>query len=218
MAKAKRKTQKGHAGKPGPEIALCGAKNKRAGEIGNTGKVVPETCRKQAGWGTDHPGHGRCRLHGGSTPAQKKGVAVEVAKEAVAVFGLPRDIDPHAALLEELCRTAGHVSWLGEQVQSLEEGEMYGPVGSETYPRAEPHVWIRLYQGERKHLTDVAAACVKAGIEERRVTLAEQQGMMIAQVLRGVLGELGIAFEQAQPLLRKHLAVMEGTGRELGQG
>ena len=25
-------------------------------------------CRKPAGWGTDHNGVGRCRLHGGATP------------------------------------------------------------------------------------------------------------------------------------------------------
>jgi len=25
-------------------------------------------CGLPAGWGTDHPGHGRCRLHGGATP------------------------------------------------------------------------------------------------------------------------------------------------------
>lgn len=34
----------------------CGAKTRSAGR-----------CRKQAGWGTDHLGQGRCRLHGGSS-------------------------------------------------------------------------------------------------------------------------------------------------------
>jgi hypothetical protein len=27
-----------------------------------------EFCNRPAGWGTDHPGQGRCKLHGGSTP------------------------------------------------------------------------------------------------------------------------------------------------------
>lgn len=36
---------------------LCGAKT-RAGT----------PCRKPLGWGTDHPGQGRCKLHGGATP------------------------------------------------------------------------------------------------------------------------------------------------------
>lgn len=39
--------------------ALCGAK-KRDGS--------GETCRQVAGWGTDHVGTGRCKLHGGLSP------------------------------------------------------------------------------------------------------------------------------------------------------
>ena len=33
----------------------CGARNRQG-----------EPCGKSAGWGTDHKGEGRCRLHGGS--------------------------------------------------------------------------------------------------------------------------------------------------------
>lgn len=41
------------------KLPLCGAKhNKR-----------PGTCKRPAGWGTEHPGEGRCKLHGGG--AQK---------------------------------------------------------------------------------------------------------------------------------------------------
>lgn len=36
----------------------CGAKAKSTGQ----------TCQKSAGWGTDHRGAGRCRIHGGATP------------------------------------------------------------------------------------------------------------------------------------------------------
>lgn len=38
-------------------VGFCGARTRQGG-----------TCRKPAGWGTDHPGVGRCRLHGGATP------------------------------------------------------------------------------------------------------------------------------------------------------
>ena len=31
-------------------------------------------CRHEAGWGTDHTGHGRCKFHGGSTQAQETNV------------------------------------------------------------------------------------------------------------------------------------------------
>mgnify|MGYP000560232516 CR=1 FL=1 len=30
-------------------------------------------CRQRAGWGTDHVGSGRCKLHGGKSPGAPKG-------------------------------------------------------------------------------------------------------------------------------------------------
>lgn len=39
---------------------------------GATLKRGDGTCGHQAGWGTDHPGHGNCKLHGGATPTGKK--------------------------------------------------------------------------------------------------------------------------------------------------
>jgi hypothetical protein len=206
MAKSKAKKKQGKAG---PDVKLCAAKNKRAGQIGNTGKVVPATCQKTAGWGTDHPGIGRCRLHGGAAPSHSKNAQVVVAKEAVETYGLPREIDPQEALIEELARTAGHVGWLGQKVKELEEPEMYGPVGAETYPRAEPHVWIRLYQEERKHLANVASTCIKAGIEERRVQIAESQGLLLARVIDAVLKELKVPPDKARPILRRHLSAVQ---------
>lgn len=38
-------------------MTSCGAKTRGGG-----------LCRKGSGWGTDHPGQGRCKLHGGATP------------------------------------------------------------------------------------------------------------------------------------------------------
>ncbi|MFW5987868.1 MAG: hypothetical protein ACOCQA_00345 [bacterium] len=37
---------------------ICGAKTKGSGE----------PCQKPAGWGTDHVGVGKCKLHGGASP------------------------------------------------------------------------------------------------------------------------------------------------------
>ena len=46
---------------------LCGAAKRQGGGH----------CRKPAGWGTSHPGRGRCRLHGGATRSQSKRAADE---------------------------------------------------------------------------------------------------------------------------------------------
>jgi hypothetical protein len=56
------------------EPGKCGAKNRS----GNP-------CRRPAGWGTDHPGSGRCKLHGGlstgpKSPEGKKKIAANAIK------------------------------------------------------------------------------------------------------------------------------------------
>jgi hypothetical protein len=61
---------------------------------------------------------------------------------------------------------------------------------------AKPSVWLGLYQRERKHLVDVSKAAISAGIEERRVRLAESHGQLLAQVVRGVLADLNLTLEQ----------------------
>src|SRR3990167_4052651 len=155
-----------------------------------------------------------CRMHGGASPQvkakAKERLELEKATQAVENYGLPREIDPHSALLEELWRTAGHVAGLNFKVRDLEERELHGPVGGgrDAYPREEPHVWIRLYQEERGHFAKVAKSCIEVGIAERQVKLAEQQGMMIAKVIQAVLEDLGVADNPKVPaVVRRHLSL-----------
>ena len=53
--------------------ATCGARKKQG----------PGTCTRPAGWGTDHPGFGQCKLHGGSTQSGTKAAAERQAIAAV---------------------------------------------------------------------------------------------------------------------------------------
>lgn len=179
---------------------VCGAK-KRGGGL----------CKLRAGHGTDHVGIGRCKHHGGCTPNHEIQANRIKAERAVVVYGLSREIDPHSALLEELHRTAGHVSWLSLRVSELEEPEMHEAVGGGGggMTQEEPSVWIRLYQAERKHFADVAKTCVSVGIEERRVRLAEAQGILIAQVITGILTDLGVLDDPKVPsVVRRHLSTV----------
>jgi len=183
-------------------VKRCGAKTRSGGP-----------CKRAAGWGTEHADAaiGRCRLHGGSTRTHRAAARRELAAQAVITYGLPRDVDPRDALTEELHRTAGAVAWLGSQVQSMEADELAERVGGGqgAIPSVEPHVWVRLYRVERKHLADVAKTCIACGIEERRVRIAEGQGEMIAQVLRGVLSELGVAdLPETREVVRRHLILI----------
>lgn len=140
-----------------------------------------------------------CKMHGGKAPQNLAAADVRragrEAQLALESFGLPVAVDPHTALLEELHRTAGAVAWLGAIVADLERSDIGwgktrekdgGDDRGTTY-EAGKNVWVGLWQGERKHLVDVASACAKAGIEERRVQLAEDQGRMLAGVITRIL-------------------------------
>lgn len=156
----------------------CSAKSKQSGE----------QCKRWAS-----PGATVCATHGGKAPqvraAAERRLAAAEAERAAVTFGLPRDVDPHAALLEELHRTAGHVSWLSTLVAELDRENL----SQYTEAGRRPSVWVELYQTERKHLAAVATACLRAGIEERRVEIAQQQADVLVAVLRGVLADLGVA-------------------------
>jgi hypothetical protein len=141
------------------------------------------------------------------------------ASKEVERYGLPVEVDPHTALIEELERTAGHVAWLRLKVDEIAEDTtdaLVGPVGqsgpSESgghhHPSYEPNVWLKLYNEERKHLVKVAGSCISAGIAERRVKLAEEHGAMLAEIIKGILKELGVADDpKAGPVVRKYLTI-----------
>lgn len=187
-------------GKLDPE-SRCTAHAKHSGE----------RCKRTA-----IPGSTVCHYHGGKAPqvqaAALKRLALQEAERAVVTYGLPREVEPQEALLEELHRTAGHVAWLAFSVRELERREAYGPVGGSQYgfPRQEPHVWIRLYQEERKHFAEVAKICIAAGIEERRVQLAEDQARELARVVTAILTDLGhdLSEERTREVVR--LRLLEG--------
>lgn len=160
-----------------------------------------------------------CQWHGGKAPQVAAKAAerltLERAREAVETYGLARDISPTEALLEEVRWTAGHVDWLRQRVQETEQQALiWGTTTQEQMnsfgtgfegadessttvtDAATPHMWLVLYREERKHLLNVCKAAIAAGIEERRVRLAESQGTIIAAVIRNILGDLGLTDEQ----------------------
>lgn len=188
----------GDGNSKGHDSRYCGSRKKQ-GE---------GTCTRPAGWGTNHPGWGCCKLHGGCTQTVAEGAAREQIKAAVVTYGLPVDIDPTEALLQEVRHTAGHVAWLRQRIAELEQEALIWNRAEEVektateFPgidvtsKAAPHVWIDLYHRERKHLIDVCKAAIAAGIEERRVRIAEAQGNLLADVIRGILSDLQLTPEQ----------------------
>ncbi|MEV4991221.1 hypothetical protein [Pseudarthrobacter sp. LMD1-1-1.1] len=168
--------------------------------------------------------------------------ARETMTKAVRTLGLPVDVDPGKALLDEIHWTAGHVAWLREKVQELEtvdrltrgtddkttwnkDGDSEYHEGSDESGNPNAHslvwgqteyrdktggddagqtvveqaginIWYQLYLKEREHLAKVCALALRAGIEERKVKLAESQGALVADVIRRILNALGLTPEQ----------------------
>jgi hypothetical protein len=187
---------------PRHEKPKCGAK-KRQGD---------GCCRRPAGWGTDHPGAGCCKLHGGATESHRSAATEELARQAVITYGLPRDIAPTDALLEEVRYSAGHVAWLREQVAALEAQSLVWGIteetqknatefsGTDTTRAAAMNMWLDLYHKERRYLLDVTKAVIAAGVEERRVKLAEAQGSLLNDVIRRILARLSLTPDQSKLL------------------
>lgn len=187
-------------------------------------------CSKQAGWGTDHLGYGRCKLHGGSLPNHRENAKRLIAKEGVRAFALPLNIDPKDALLEELHRTAGIIAFYEYQINELAPkgtiaDTLTGPVGTEgptesgaiQTPKTEAHIWIRLHQEEREHYVKIAKVCIDAGIAEREVRIAEAQAAMIAQGIRALLQALNIPLDdpKVRSAIRESMSSITTQAREL---
>lgn len=171
----------------------CGAKTKGTG--------LP--CRRAPLRGAT-----RCALHGGLTPqslaAAEKRLARQEAVAAVAKLGLPVDVSPDAALLAEVQRCAGMVAYYQARVEevaaqgaeALAWGHTRTKIGGDdsgTTYEARPNVWLQLFNEERDRLVKASSAAIKAGIEERRVKLEEQQGIAVAAVIRRILSRLNLS-------------------------
>ena len=202
----------------------CGAK------AATTGK----SCLRPAGWGTLHPGEGRCRFHGGASPqAQLKG-AVEVARKELHMRmgdGLP--IHPIAAILKCISIANAEVDYWSRRVIELEEEQLAAPVvttrplklekGAESSTeRVEEHgptelnIAIKARHQAMDRLTHYSNVALKAGIAERQVRIAEQQAQLISTALRGILSDLGVSnHPEAPQVVRRHLALLSaGQARD----
>lgn len=175
------------------------------------------TCEQPAGLGTDHLGVGRCKFHGGATRSHERAGARELARRGLLWYGDPDpDADPGEALLEEVQRTAGHVAWLAKEISEREGPEEGAEPEEASAERLRLSSLRVLYREERDHLVRVCQVALNAGVEERRVRLAEQLGDQLANVLDAIFGELELTpkqRKQAPAIVRRHLFAIEG-GRE----
>ncbi len=171
------------------------------GKCGAVFKGKPP-CKHPAGYGTNHPGIGPCKHHGGCTPAHEQAASKEIAKRECDRLGVAIDTTPADALLNEVREAAGNVSFYRELVQDLNEhpsdaGEpaLYHPThhaSGEPTGEAKPHVLVVLYNEERARLREAAKAALHARIEERVVRMAEADAERIAEAQMRALIDMGL--------------------------
>jgi len=159
---------------------LCGAR-KRQGD---------GTCTQVAGWGTPHPGSGRCKLHGGNTRGQVTKARNEQVAAEVSRLGLSVETTPTAALQDALNRAQSDVIALGAKVALLDpEGWVQRERGQVV--RDEVSAWLKAYWSALDRLAGIASKCVSLGIEAAAVSVLAAHADQLVRVLQQVLAALG---------------------------
>ncbi len=191
----------------------CGAR-KRGPVEGN--------CRRPAGWGTDHVGAGRCKLHGGKTTAQTVNAQRVLAERAVKTFGLPiTGVPASVAILDEFAWIMGHLAWLRERVQEVQpDALVWGKTAEDhkfagEFPgvdlkfQAVPNVWLELYHRYHRLFLDYVKVIETLKIEQARLDLAGQIGAVLASRIQAFTAQLRLTPEQTA-LIPNALAAVRG--------
>lgn len=179
-----------------PAKLVCGAR---------TG--ADKVCAHPPGWGTDHPGAGPCKLHGGMSPVGIK-AAARTQLALLAGRNLP-DVRPMEAILMCVRIAAAEVQFFSQKIDELDpEGvlerpdeQMVAGKDPEVFwikKQKELSIWIRSREKAMDRLVRYSKQALDAGIEERQVRLAERMGDLIADTLQGVIDELELTPEQEE--------------------
>lgn len=175
---------------PAGSKPACGAKTRQEG--------ANPTCSLSAGWGTDHPGVGHCRLHGGNTPAQKiRAEKIRVdrdANAALAKLHVAPIEDPVTSLLQLGGQVVAWQEATADLVNKLGDQVRYEGVAGGEQLRAEVGLWER----SMDRAIQVLGLIAKLNLEERAVALDERQAEQVIATIEAVLTFLGITGPQAE--------------------
>lgn len=201
----------------------------RDSDGGSTKRDTPRPCTQYPA-----PGFDRCGSHGVTRKqreAAKQRIAEEKSMQAAQqqlaaalrdAYGddVP-DIPPAEAMLSAVSWTYAEVVALRRKVAELDEDERVWGVTREktggddhgTTQEARPNIWWTMLRDSMRDLVKFSAAARAAGCDEARVRLAEQHGQMLADVIRGILGDLQLTAEQQQlvgTVVPRHLRAVAG--------
>lgn len=139
------------AGKAKTAPKLCGAKTRTAG-----------LCKRPRGWGTSHPGSGRCKLHSGSTRNGVKAAAREEAHELALLLGDGVPLEPHEALLRMVHMAAAEVRFFTDRMSSLALADLLArPTTTTVTPGSALVIGVERGEDGRVDVTGMESATTK---------------------------------------------------------
>jgi hypothetical protein len=204
-------------GSPNPETAICGVR-RRQDDDGNR-VTNGEPCRRPAGAGTDHLGHGPCVIHGGSLPSVAKAardeLALNAARRGLARLGAARPLATVSEAFDVLLTVAGQLDALRAGLQ--DEVEALRSVRYE-HPRAGEQIRgeVSLLVSVSRELASLLAVIGKLNIAERRVELQERQFDYMQAIVEGTLRRRGVDTSAADVRADLYEVASELTGEGSG--
>lgn len=163
------------------------------------------TCQRPPGWGTDHPGFGRCKLHGGCAPSGEVAAAEQETRYLLGQLVPDRaPVDDPAGELRRIAAIA--LTWMeacGEAIRDLKNFRFLDAKGAEQL-RSE----IPMFERSMERAANLLAVIAKLGLDEREVAVSEAKASMLLRALEAGLAEHGITGPQAA-------AIKQATGRHL---
>lgn len=162
------------------------------GKCGARKKQSEGTCGQAAGWGTPHPGTGRCKLHGGCAPSSRIAGVNAQAQKLLYQYDAPPVANPLEALQRLAGRVAAAEEVIGEKVNDLTSWRYEGE-GSGEQLRAE----VGLLERTMSHLGKLLVDIARLNIDERLVKIEEAKAKVIVEAIEIALATAGVRGQQA---------------------
>jgi len=151
---------------------VCGALNRNG-----------QMCKQAAGYGTDHPGAGRCKLHSGCTPAadifHSKRTVRERIKHIMSLGVIPEGVSPEEVMLQEVARAAAAVAHLDSIVAQFDDDELRHDASAKDV--------VTMWNEQRVLLRNVGKAVIQAGIAKHAVQVQEMTAQALITILMAVM-------------------------------
>ena len=171
----------------------------------------------------NHPVRGAtvCRMHGGRAPqvvaAANRRIALQAITAEGARLGRIIDITPNDAIIEMVRESAGNVAAIRLAVEGLgitvdHHDAVAVPASFDEKGKRDPalaHILVAMYNEERDRLVRYSTLAVAAGVDIKRVELAEAQARLVTEAVKAAVTAAGVtetarqaAYQAAADILR----------------